>query len=343
MNRELAVNPFGKAPAMIQESATAVAHIEKGIQEVQAAMTIAKKFPRNQLQAMDRILNACTRPSLADTALYSYTRGGNEITGPSIRLAECLAQQWGNINYGIRELSASDGVSTVEAFAWDLETNTKQVKEFQVKHWRHTRQGGYKLEDPRDIYELIANNGARRLRACLLGVIPGDVTERAVQQCELTQQSSVEVTPESIKAMASAFSENYKVSAELIEKRIGKRLEAINAPQLLSLRKIYQSLKDGMSKPSDWFDIDDVVSEPKTATSDLSIKPKAEPKKEEEKPGDVDVFGALTARLLKTKTEDAARKLLDSKDFDSLDNKEQERFAAKVENHSRALAAGMDK
>ncbi len=71
--------------------------------------------------------------------------------------------------------------STVEAFAWDVEeANTRQTKVFQVRHWRHTKQGGYKLTDPRDIYELVANNGARRLRACILGVIPGDVIDAAV-------------------------------------------------------------------------------------------------------------------------------------------------------------------
>ena len=61
-------------------------------QEVQAAMIVAKRFPRNEEQSMDRILNACTRQSLAESAIYSYTRGGQEITGPSIRLAECIAQ-----------------------------------------------------------------------------------------------------------------------------------------------------------------------------------------------------------------------------------------------------------
>ncbi|MDT1904179.1 hypothetical protein FPK34_26285, partial [Acinetobacter baumannii] len=77
-------------------------------------------------------------------------------------------------------LSSENGESTVEAFAWDVETNTRQTKVFQVPHIRYTRNGSKKLTDPRDIYELVANNGARRLRACILGVIPGDVIDDAV-------------------------------------------------------------------------------------------------------------------------------------------------------------------
>lgn len=276
MNNAVAVaNPFGKSVSTASDNALANSEAERAIQEVQASMIIAKRFPRNTVEAMDRIMNACTRETLAQGALYSYPRGNQEITGPSIRLAEALAQEWGNIQFGIRELSAENGVSTVEAFAWDVQTNTRQVKTFQVPHVRYTRQGSKTLSDPRDVYELVANQGARRLRACILGVIPGDVTEAAVKQCELTQQNSVDVTPETIKKLITFFADTYGISQQLIEQRIGKRAEAINASQMLQLRKIAQSLKDGMSKPSDWFDVDDPAAQDAPKASDLTEAVKA--------------------------------------------------------------------
>ena len=55
---------------------------------------IARMNPRDPVKAMDRILNACTRPTLANAATYSYSRGGSDITGPTIRLAEAIAQGW---------------------------------------------------------------------------------------------------------------------------------------------------------------------------------------------------------------------------------------------------------
>lgn len=253
---EMTLSPFTNepVPAPIPGVLADVAS-QREVAEVQAAMAIAKRFPRNQAQAADRILIACQRPSLAEGALYSYSRGGTEITGSSIRLAEAVAQQWGNIQFGIRELEQRYGESTVEAYAWDLETNTRQVKVFQVKHLRHTKKGSYALQDPRDIYEMVANQGARRLRACILGIIPGDVVESAVSQCESTLKASADISPEAVKKMAKVFAE-IGVTREMLEKRIQRKLESIAPAQVIALRKIFNSLKDGMSTPADWFEVE---------------------------------------------------------------------------------------
>ena len=222
--------------------------------EVQAAMVVAQRFPRNMIRATDRIIESCRRPTLAEAALYSYARGGTEITGPSIRLAEAMAQSWGNLTFGVREIEqrAAAGESIVEAFAWDLETNVRSVKVFTVRHERHTRQGSYRLTDPRDVYEMVANQGARRLRACLLAVIPGDVTDSAVRECESTLRSTADVTPERLKAMISRFAE-MGVTREQIEARVQRKVDTISPAQMVGLGKIHNSIRDGMSKAADWF------------------------------------------------------------------------------------------
>ena len=250
-------NPFADAPVVARPSsvgALANTDQQRAIAEVQAAMMIARMNPRDQVAAMDRILNSCSRVGLADAAVYTYARGGTDISGPSIRLAEAMAQSWGNLQFGIRELDQRAGESTVQAYAWDVETNARREVTFQVKHVRHTKKGQYKLEDPRDIYELVANNGARRLRACILAVIPGDVTEAAVAQCELTMKTKADVSPEAMQKMVTAF-EAFKVTREQIEARIQRRLDAIQPAQVVSLKKIYASLRDGMSQAADWFEV----------------------------------------------------------------------------------------
>lgn len=258
---QTALTPRGNAAAMVAQS--------REMAEAVASMQMAKMCPRDIVASRDRILNACTRPKLAETACYTYARGGTDVTGPSIRLAEMLAQNWGNMTFGIRELEQRNGESTCEAFAWDMETNARQTKVFQVRHIRHTRQGDKALTDPRDIYELVANNGARRLRACILGIIPGDIVEEAVAACDLTLKTKFEVTPERIKALTEKFAE-YKVTTEQIEKRIQCRIQAMKPAQMASLGKIYNSLKDGMSKPEDWFEATPAADEPpKTAKKTL--------------------------------------------------------------------------
>jgi hypothetical protein len=227
-------------------------------QQVQVAMLAAKRFPRDEKASLDRILNSCSREGLASQSQYSFARGGTDIAGPSIRLAEAIAQHWGNIECGWREVDRSKdadgtGVSTVEAYAWDMESNFRIPRAFTVRHWRDTKKGGYALIDERDIYELCANQAARRLRACILGVIPGDIVEEAVKQCDATLAASADTGPESQKRIVEAF-QPYGVSKSQIEAKIQRRISAITAAQVITLRKIVMSLKDGMSSPADWFE-----------------------------------------------------------------------------------------
>jgi hypothetical protein len=239
---------------------------QREIAEVQAAMLIARMNPRDEKAALDRILQACTRPKLAEAALYQYNKGGTDVSGPSIRLAEVLAQSWGNFECGVRELEQTDEESTVEAYAWDIQTNFRDKKTFHVPHIRHTRKGSYKLSDPRDIYEMVANQGARRKRACILAVIPGDVQEAAVKQCELTLVTKADVTPERLKSLVEKFSE-LGVTKEMIEARIQRRLEAMTPALLVQMGKIYNSLKDGMSTVADWFAVSEKQGPEKGALS----------------------------------------------------------------------------
>lgn len=261
-----------------QQNSTGVEAVEsaRAVQEVQASLIIAKKFPRDEFTAYNKIMKACERPTLAKEALYAYPRGGQMVTGPSIRLAEALAQSWGNLDFGIRELSQKNGESEIEAYAWDLETNTRQTKTFHVKHSRFTKSKGLvALTDPRDQYEMVANQGARRVRACILGVIPGDIVDAAVQKCEDTmKKGDGKPLKDRVRQMVSAFSE-LGVTQDMVESRLGHKLDATIEAEVVTLGKIYKSLKDGMSKREDWFEVESVDNK-KAATLTNKLKKKNE-------------------------------------------------------------------
>jgi hypothetical protein len=226
----------------------------RAAQEVQAAYVIAKKFPRDENQAFTKIMKACERPFLAEQAMYAYPRGNQVVTGPSIRLAEVLAQSWGNIDVGIREISQSNGISVAEAYAVDLETNFREVKIFHVPHERHTKKGTQRLTDPRDIYELVANQGARRMRACILAVIPGDIVEAAIERCKYTVTNGKEPLIDRLRKLVLRFDE-VGITLDQIEKRLGHKLDATIPAEAIQLQSILKSLKDGMAKRDDFFDV----------------------------------------------------------------------------------------
>lgn len=246
----------------------------RAVAEVQAALVIAASRPRNELRARDKLLQACQRNKLAETAIYQYKRGGSYVTGPSIRLAEAAARAWGNMNYGFREISRRSGESECEAYAWDLETNTKAVRQFTVRHRRDTSQGGKDLTQERDIYEIMASQAQRRVRAAILEIIPGDIMEDAVYQCQKTMTANVGDIQEAATKLVAAF-EALGVTKAAIEKRLGHRLDAIQAAQILDFRRIYTSINDGMSDPKDWFDLDESQASP------APEKPKRKPAKKQ--------------------------------------------------------------
>jgi hypothetical protein len=255
-------NPFSmEDEAPQREDTLAKAQSARELAEVQGMILLAKRFPRDEKKAADNLLKACCRQTLAEQALYQYTRGGTDVTGPSIRLAEAAAQCWGNVSFGVREIDQNGPESTVEAFAWDMENNVRQVKVFRVSHVRHTKKGSYVLEDPRDIYEMVANQGARRVRACILGVIPGDVIEAAVNQCDVTLATKTPVTPERIKGMVEAFGA-FGVTQAMIEARWRRRVDTATPALLAQMGKIHNSIRDGMSRPEDWFDMTQAASAP---------------------------------------------------------------------------------
>ncbi|ASB52572.1 hypothetical protein [Bacillus velezensis] len=261
---------------------TTEAMVSRQAQEVQAAMVIAKKFPRDVYAAFDRIKKACERRLLAENAVYEYPRGGTKVSGPSIRLAEALAQNWGNIDYGIMELEQKAGESSVMAYAWDLETNTRQTKIFTVKHERKARGAITKLDDPRDIYEMVANQGARRVRACILGVIPGDIVDAAVDMCQKTLISGhKEPLEDRLRSAFSLFKKEFGITKEMIQEYIGSNVDAFTEQDFLKIGRIYTALRDGMAKKEDYFNV--------KATSATKSKAEEEFKKQKEqadKPAD---------------------------------------------------------
>lgn len=250
------INPFQLTRGDYNQGTIAIEE-SRAIAEAQGKLIIAKKFPRDQAKAYEVIMNACKRKGLASAAIYAYPRGGQTISGPSIRLAEELARAWGNIDYGIRELSQREGVSEMETYCWDLETNTMSSQKFTVKHERHTKTSVSKLTDPRDIYELTANNAGRRLRARILAILPPDLIEAAIEECQKTMAgNNDEPIQDRVKKLIKAFAK-YGVTNALVEKRLQHSLDLITLEELIELGSIFNSIKDNQSKISEWFDAKD--------------------------------------------------------------------------------------
>lgn len=229
----------------------------RALQEVQGAIFMARQFPRNEVQAQRKIMECAKRMSMAEKAIFCFPRGGQQIKGPSIRSAETIAKYWGNLSYGVKELSQNAGEHSSEilAYCWDLENNVRAERTFKVRHLRDTKQGTKVLTDSRDIYEKVANDGARRLRACILEVLPSDVVEDFISACEKTLEgASDKPLKERIMDMLKKF-EDLGVTQDMIEMRIGTKCENFIPKNLVDLGSIYNSIKNNFAPIEQFFDV----------------------------------------------------------------------------------------
>lgn len=226
----------------------------RAVAEAQGKLIIAKKFPRNAVAAHAAIMESCQRPDFAKEAFFSYPRGREKVEGVTIRFAEELARCWGNIEYGIKELSQEDGKSEMQAYAWDMETNTMSVQNFTVQHMREVNKTMVKLTSQRDVYENNANMGARRLRARILAVLPSYLVEDSIAECKRTLGGNNDKPLiDRVNNMVTEF-RKFGVTQNQIEKRLGRSMDSMTRDDLVDYVGIFNSLKNGMSKPSEWFD-----------------------------------------------------------------------------------------
>jgi hypothetical protein len=251
------------------------------IGEIQASLEIAMHRPRNFNTVFIRVKDECQRKSLAEKAEYAYKRGSKKVIGPTIHLAKMVAANYQNLVYGFRTVGETREYTEVETFCWDLENNTKAVRQFRVRHWRDTQSGGHVIKSQRDIREYVASQAQRYVRECIFQIVPEDLKEHAVATCRDTlKRSDPRSMKQKVESMAAKFQE-VGVSIDMIENYLTHPLSAIVNPQMIQLGQVYQSIADGDAKREDFFDVG--FQAPK-ADAKPKAKPKAKKRKSSKKP-----------------------------------------------------------
>ena len=254
---------------------TVAIEASRAIAEAQSKLYIAKTFPRDEAKAINKMEEACSRMALAEKAFYKFPRAGQTIEGPTIRFAEELARCWGNIDYGIKELSQDEGKSEMQAYAWDLETNTQSVQNFTNPHKREktdkrTRQVVMEdLTSQRDIYENNANMATRRLRARILAVLPAWFVDDAIQACKATLAGEGKAPfKDRVKNLVSNYN-RIGVDADMLKRYLKHDAMEMDTDEFIDLVGIFNSIKTGERKAKEWFDPDNTTSATASLTDAL--------------------------------------------------------------------------
>lgn len=235
---------------------------------IEGMIVSAHQWPRDERTARAATLQACARPRFADGAIYEYPRGRTTVTGPSVRLAREVARCWRNILTGYRIVDMDDTWITVEGYAHDLEANRVEIEQarFKRKIMRRPKGGGkarwVSVEDERELAELVGRNAAKKVRNCILRLIPSDLIEEALEECSRTLVAAAEADlraapADAIAKMTAAFAEIGVTSEMLHDHLVLREGAALSARHVARLRGVYRAIKDGEASARDFFDLQD--------------------------------------------------------------------------------------
>lgn len=235
--------PAAPVPTRVGQ-ATAIEQ-SRAVAEVQAAIVVAQQVPRSYDVARTEMQASCQMLRLAEQAFYSYPKGGKTVEGASVYLARELARCWGNVQYGISELRRDEiaGESEMQAWAWDVQRNTRSSQTFIVPHKRDVDGKVKPLESLRDVYENNTNQGARRLRQAIFSILPKWFTEEAEDLCRATlAKGDGKPLEERVVGAIAAFGELGVTQAQL-ETKLGRKSEKWTGFDLAQLMVTHRSIQ----------------------------------------------------------------------------------------------------
>lgn len=220
--------------------------------EVDQQITTAHAYPRNPKRAMSAILNLATLDEeTAEECVYALPRGKKAIKGPSIRLAEIIAGQWGNARIGTRLVHIDRVEKYVEAegIFHDLETNVATTA--RVRR-RISGQGGQVFSD-----DMIVQTGnaacAIAKRNAILGGVPKAVWRKAYAAVEAVIAGDVKTLSERREKAMKAFAAFGVTPDQVFSALAIDDIEGVTVEHLTTLMGMHAALKSGEASVEEMF------------------------------------------------------------------------------------------
>lgn len=225
----------------------------RAVAEVAAAVQVAQQFPRDMDRVRAEVIAACSTLSLARKAFYAVANRGE---GKSVHLARELARIYGNFQSGVHELRRDDeaGVSEVQAFAWEVQSNNRSTRTFISPHQRMKGGKRVPLVDLNDVYLSNQNTGARAVRECIFAALPTWLVDLAEETCRQTLTNGEgKATPERARDAVTAFA-RFNVAQGQLEARIGRPMAQWDGADIASLEVVFSSLRNGETTVDEQFE-----------------------------------------------------------------------------------------
>lgn len=212
--------------------------------EIDTAIATARAYPRSAKRALDNItLFASLDEATAAECIYALNRGGKPIRGPSIRMAEIIAQQWGNnrVDARVVEIDRKNKVIVAEATFHDLETNSLTKASVQ------RRISGKNNQIYSDDMIVTTGNAACSIarRNAILGGVPKGIWAQGLFAAEQKVRGDAKTLTERRDVAVKAFAHFGMTPEQVLMIMHVKSVEEIGLDELVTLRGTFSALKNG--------------------------------------------------------------------------------------------------
>jgi hypothetical protein len=243
-----------------ETASTAMAERVKA--EVQARYIMAIQRPRNLDVVRQRLLKECERPGFAEAARY-HKPVGKGIEGPSIRFAEAAIRNMTNLDIQTHTTYDDPQKQIICVTVADLESNVPYSQDVVVQKTverRNLKQGQKPLSErvnsegqmifivPGTDDDVLNKTNAlisKAIRTLGLRHLPGDILDECMDRCVAVTRKRAKADPDKARRdLLDAFF-TIGVEADQIALYIGHDPKHLNEPELLELRAVYATVKQG--------------------------------------------------------------------------------------------------
>lgn len=220
------------------------------LSEIECLVSVAKRYPRDVRRSLDRAFDIATLdPENAESCVYLLERKGKDgqpttIEGPSIRFAEIVASQYGNLRVGSR-IVLNDGKQLVaEGFCFDAETNYAVSK--QVSRRITYKNGATYSEDMQNVTGNAAQSIA--MRNAIFTVVPLAILKPVLDKIKEFATKNVATAEEFEKKRNKTiqwFTKRGVTEEEILRYFNLKKMDEITAEHVVKLISLGNSIKDG--------------------------------------------------------------------------------------------------
>jgi hypothetical protein len=210
--------------------------------EIDVQISTAKAYPRNIHTFRQTALALATLDErVAGDCFYRLPRGGKNLEGPSIRMAEIVASAWGNLRTVARIVSIDKERLVAQATTHDLETNTAVTLEV---HRRITDKSGRRFSE--DMIAVTANAATSiAIRNSIFRVVPFAHVKPIIDQAKAVSLGKGKSFAEQRDAALKHWRGQGVTDDRLCAALMISGVEDIALDDLLTLRGWYTAIKDG--------------------------------------------------------------------------------------------------